>query len=208
MAKFEVPVLIFELPTKEEWKAKYPDGYTAHLAYTTALRIYWRTRLGESQNWRCCWCGVRMKDERNHKYSSSIEHITPRSKGGKNHPENYAVACNGCNSSRGVEEIDVFLERIQFVNNKKQAVIRPKRKLSKVKRRLDAVSAFEALKKGSNNPFDQNTRLWNMFERYKMLLMREYDNNVDYNTNLTRVAKLIFNRITTTQNVDELELAA
>lgn len=59
-----------------------------------------RHRLAEAQNWRCCYCGVPMV---NHFASTqaTIEHIVPRSLGGPDHPDNYAIACRSCNSARG-----------------------------------------------------------------------------------------------------------
>lgn len=237
MANFEVPVLIFDLPTRAEWAVQYVDGYTAHLAYTTAVRVYWKTKLGEAQNWKCCWCGIRMTDERGYKHSSTIEHIVPTSKGGKNHPNNYAVACYNCNSNRGIEDIEVFLARIRFVDDNarivtkytqmsnKKVVIRskgseqrdencPTRKLiaeelrkfgiqvghqarlSKLKRRLDAALAFDALKNESNNPFKQDTRPWKFFERYRgIMLTHGYDANIDCEANINRLDKMRYDNL-------------
>lgn len=113
--QFDVPTVINEMPTKSYWKGVYPDeGYKASLAYKTAVKVYWKTVLSESQNHKCCWCGIRMIDEPGHKKSSTIEHVVPRSEGGLNHPDNYAVACNRCNQERGTQDAELYLEKVQL----------------------------------------------------------------------------------------------
>jgi hypothetical protein len=47
---------------------------------------------------RCCeYCRSQVRYAMQ---SFSIEHIIPRSKGGENHPDNLALACQGCNNHK------------------------------------------------------------------------------------------------------------
>lgn len=73
---------------------------------------YWRSRLSEAQNHKCCFCGCVMTEERNKRNSSTIEHVIPKSKGGPDHPDNFAASCDDCNNKRGDLPVDEFLEKI------------------------------------------------------------------------------------------------
>jgi hypothetical protein len=44
-------------------------------------------------------------------YALSLEHLSPRSKGGaRNHPTNLVVACRSCNSARGNRPMGEFID--------------------------------------------------------------------------------------------------
>lgn len=60
-----------------------------------------RNRLAEAQNWRCCYCGVRMEGECNAPNAPTFEHIQPLACQGKNLVENLVIACYRCNQRRG-----------------------------------------------------------------------------------------------------------
>jgi 5-methylcytosine-specific restriction endonuclease McrA len=61
-----------------------------------------REYLLEKWNRQCTYCGV--KD-----VPLEIEHITPKSRGGSNRISNLALACRGCNQSKGNQKIEDFL---------------------------------------------------------------------------------------------------
>jgi hypothetical protein len=61
----------------------------------------WRTRVKRDP---CVWCARRPA-----KRSRSIEHITPRSKGGADDPSNIVGACASDNSARSAETLLFFL---------------------------------------------------------------------------------------------------
>ena len=69
-----------------------------------------RSRLSESQNHRCCWCGEYLTDE-----NSTIEHIIPKNNGGTNHVDNLAISCSWCNHLRGYEDMNSFHKKIQLI---------------------------------------------------------------------------------------------
>ncbi len=67
--------------------------------------------LGEAQNWRCCYCGIRMDTldvNRTQPTQPTIEHLIPLRKGGKDHPENLVIACCLCNSTKGDTPAEEF----------------------------------------------------------------------------------------------------
>lgn len=69
-------------------------------------RTAW-TRIGVMQRdkWTCIYCGVQAGKTINGRYYSkdnfSLEHIRPRSRGGKDTWANTACACNDCNHRKG-----------------------------------------------------------------------------------------------------------
>jgi 5-methylcytosine-specific restriction endonuclease McrA len=83
--------------------------------------LYWRgctlgrqlfIRLSEAQNWRCCYCGVRVViGEPLDPRLATLEHIVPKCFGGNDHPDNLAMACACCNNNRGTEASRVLAKR-------------------------------------------------------------------------------------------------
>ncbi len=181
--RIDLPSMMYDEPVYEEYNAKFRNKHMVKIAYECAMRIYWRTQLSEAQNHRCCWCGKRTVFVPNRKDSATIEHVTPRSQGGADHPDNYAVACGGCNTARGNMPAEEFmLRRNQNIVSKKQeveaaklaiitelrdrfGVCRVSTKVSKDKLD-DKLAAIKALETHSENPFDVGTRSYRYFERY------------------------------------------
>jgi 5-methylcytosine-specific restriction endonuclease McrA len=111
--KYHVPTVINEFPSLKEWKEIYTDSILrAKLAYKNAKWVYIRTRLSESQNWKCCWCGCHTTEQRGKNNSTTVEHIIPRSVGGSDDWENLAMACHSCNSRRGSQTVQDFMEGV------------------------------------------------------------------------------------------------
>lgn len=48
-----------------------------------------------AENPRCHWCGTSLDMT-----TSTIDHVTPLSKGGKDRPGNMVLACDGCNKGK------------------------------------------------------------------------------------------------------------
>jgi len=90
------------------------EVFSKHYVKKVVRLRYERTMLSEAQNHRCCWCGIRMTEVRDKHNSSTIEHVVPKSRGGPNHIDNYAVACAQCNNKRGDQEVEVFLAKIEM----------------------------------------------------------------------------------------------
>lgn len=52
----------------------------------------------------CVWCGRELWTA-----DLTAEHLLPRSRGGRGTPENLAVACRGCNRTRGTRTVSAHL---------------------------------------------------------------------------------------------------
>lgn len=59
-------------------------------------RLKLRFQIFERDGFACVYCGRRAPEA-----TLEIDHIKPKSKGGSNHPENYATACRECNVGKG-----------------------------------------------------------------------------------------------------------
>lgn len=84
------------------------------------MAIRWAIReklamLCESQNWRCCYCGVQMLiSPRSHDHAASFDEVIPRTLGGTTNWENQVAACRGCNSARGHQDAEAFYWAVQY----------------------------------------------------------------------------------------------
>lgn len=61
-----------------------------------------RAEIYKRDGWQCHYCGS--CDD------LTLDHKTPRSKGGGDHPSNLLTACRSCNSRKGTKSYDEFLE--------------------------------------------------------------------------------------------------
>ena len=108
--KLDFPLVINNEPMPEEF-VDYP-GKMKYIAYEVAYWQWLRCRLAEAQNHKCCWCGCDTTDLRKKWNSSTIEHVTPKSVGGSDEPNNLAMSCNKCNNARGNMGADEFMEKV------------------------------------------------------------------------------------------------
>lgn len=106
--KIETPYIVINEPQKPT-----KTGLFSRVKFEIEYRAYLRTRAGEAQNWKCCYCGVECITEKNSKRSATLEHILPRSQGGEDTYENSAMACAGCNNSRGNMCYEDFMEKMK-----------------------------------------------------------------------------------------------
>lgn len=118
MSVMPLPSVITEEPTRAMIK-RLEGIQMPGIAIKVARNIYMRCRLAEAQNWKCCWCGDACIPEPNRKNSATIEHVTPRSLGGADEWENYAMACAHCNHKRGTASVeDMLAGRVAAVKKK------------------------------------------------------------------------------------------
>lgn len=54
----------------------------------------------------CFYCGAKSEE-------ISIDHIVPRQSGGQNHIDNCVLCCHGCNSSKGDNDLEVWMHKIE-----------------------------------------------------------------------------------------------
>jgi hypothetical protein len=72
------------------------------------LAIYLRDNLC------CCYCGSTLEDG----IKLTLDHLTTRSNGGNNKPENLITACHKCNSNRGDRDLVEFVNSVaQYINH-------------------------------------------------------------------------------------------
>ena len=122
-----LPAVINDEPTPEMLKG-LAKIKIMRVALKVSGNIYWRCRLAEAQNWRCCWCGIDCVPESDLHNSATIEHVVPRSVDPSiaEDPDNWAMACSRCNNRRGTLSIEDFMSGkpmrdAQPVSKKKKA---------------------------------------------------------------------------------------
>lgn len=82
--------------------------------------------LGEAQNWRCAYCGIRCDGEQNAHNSATREHIVPKAVlVGKMYSadiwENEIMACAMCNNHRGAMWARQYYQMVQWKGREKAA---------------------------------------------------------------------------------------
>jgi hypothetical protein len=112
MTNIPLPDVINEYPVRSLLKGLV-DSKFMWLALKVARNVHIRCRLSEAQNWKCCWCGTDCVPESGNNNSATIEHVQPRSKGGEDHWDNYAMACARCNNKRGTRSIEAMIAGVQ-----------------------------------------------------------------------------------------------
>lgn len=67
--------------------------YNLEATSSSEAKRKWRNSIKKHWNYKCAYCG---SDE-----NLTLDHITPRSKGGSDRITNVLCACNDCNKSKG-----------------------------------------------------------------------------------------------------------
>ena len=91
--EFNFPGVLNEMPSMNEFKNLGYDGFKRKVAKKIAEKLFAKTRLAEAQNWKCCYCGCEMNTDHNSRKQATIEHVTPKSKGGTDDWDNLVIAC-------------------------------------------------------------------------------------------------------------------
>jgi len=77
-----------------------------------------RSFLFDEQRGKCHYCRVQMHMGTTGKYFCTVDHKTPKSKGGGNHINNLVGACFTCNNMRGNIPYQAFKRFIELYGNK------------------------------------------------------------------------------------------
>lgn len=74
----------------------------------TATELRWACYY--KQDGKCFWCGCDCQEEfdRHNNKSATLEHLIPRSQGGRLSEENCRMACLQCNNTRGSQDAEEF----------------------------------------------------------------------------------------------------
>jgi len=139
-----------------------------------------RSILSESQNHRCCWCGIRTVDEENHYNSATLEHILPKSKNGKSHPDNYVMSCHACNMKRGTMTVEEFMTIVSKYNDiidcfdkgrlrgelrSKGIIYKSNSKPRILRKKLRHHIVIECIKDGKSKIFPENSKEYLLYNR-------------------------------------------
>jgi len=90
--------------------------YNLEAVTGSEARRKWRQSIKEKWNYECAYCG----SEEN----LTLDHITPRSKGGSDRVTNILCACHSCNQSKGHKMwSDWFLSQDFFDKEKLSKII-------------------------------------------------------------------------------------
>ena len=90
--------------------------YNLEAVTGSEARRKWRRSIKEKWNYECAYCG----SEEN----LTLDHITPRSKGGSDRVTNVLCACHSCNHSKGHQMwSDWFLSQDFFDKEKLSKII-------------------------------------------------------------------------------------
>lgn len=105
----------------------YPSSedllYNLEATTSAEAKRKWRQSIKEHWNHKCAYCG----SEEN----LTLDHITPRSKGGSDRITNLVCACSECNSSKGHEYwADWYREQDFFTADRLSAIIQWQNKIA------------------------------------------------------------------------------
>lgn len=103
------------------------------------LAIYLRDGLA------CAWCGQAVEDG----VRLTLDHLTPRSKGGRNDERNLVTSCGRCNSSRADRSVRVFARGLAaYLNHgvRAEQIVAHVRETSRRPLDLPAAKALMALR--------------------------------------------------------------
>jgi hypothetical protein len=90
--------------------------YNLEATTSSEARKKWRQSIKEQWNHQCAYCG---SDE-----NLTLDHITPRSKGGSDRVTNVLCACKECNTSKGHQKwYDWYLTQSFFTTDRLSAII-------------------------------------------------------------------------------------
>lgn len=93
-----------------------------------------------SQKWKCHYCGIpmtkfRVRDGRRHD-NATVDHLIPRSRGGRDGGKNLVACCRGCNTAKGPLTAGEFWK----VRNDPAALLKELRRIgAEVQQRADTV---------------------------------------------------------------------
>jgi len=69
-----------------------------------------RAKVFKRDGYTCFYCG------HNKVQNLSLDHITPKSKGGSDNPSNLLTACKKCNNMKGDMGLDEFIEYVNKIH--------------------------------------------------------------------------------------------
>lgn len=90
--------------------------YNLEATSSSEAKRKWRQSIKEHWDYKCAYCG----SEEN----LTLDHITPKAKGGTDRITNLVCACSSCNSDKGHRNwVDWYREQDFFTTNRLSAII-------------------------------------------------------------------------------------
>ena len=91
--------------------------YNLEATSSSEAKRKWRQSIKENWNYKCAYCG----SEEN----LTLDHITPRTKGGSDRVINVLCACHSCNHSKGHQMwSDLYLQQTFFTTERLGDIIK------------------------------------------------------------------------------------
>lgn len=105
----------------------YPSSkdllYNLEATTSAEAKRKWRQSIKEHWDNKCAYCGS--------KENLTLDHITPRAKGGTDRITNLVCACSNCNSNKGHQYwVEWFREQDFFTTDKLSAIIKWQNKIA------------------------------------------------------------------------------
>lgn len=98
--------------------------YNLEATSSSEARRKWKQSIKEHWNYKCAYCG----DDTN----LTLDHITPKTKGGTDRITNLVCACAKCNKSKGHQYwADWYLAQDFFTTEKLSAIIEWQKQITK-----------------------------------------------------------------------------
>jgi hypothetical protein len=89
--------------------------YNLEAITSSEAKRKWRKSIKEKWNYQCAYCGS--------EEDLTLDHITPRSKGGSNRVTNVLCACKQCNNSKGHEFWSEWYMKQEFFSTERLSSI-------------------------------------------------------------------------------------
>lgn len=89
--------------------------YNLEAITSSEAKRKWRNSIKEKWNYQCAYCGS--------EEDLTLDHITPRSKGGSNRVTNVLCACKQCNNSKGHEFWSEWYMKQEFFSTERLSSI-------------------------------------------------------------------------------------
>lgn len=97
--------------------------YNLEATKSSEAKRKWRESIKEKWNYQCAYCGS--------EDNLTLDHITPRSKGGSDRLTNVLCACKECNNSKNHQTwYDWYMKQSFFTTEKLSAIIEWQKQIS------------------------------------------------------------------------------
>lgn len=72
--------------------------------------VTWRRKHAKKQGHLCAYCGHLLSEDPRSRWVTTLDHVVPIARGGRDHWENTCAACRVCNQSKADRTAEEFLK--------------------------------------------------------------------------------------------------